>query len=218
LTGSPHQIQLSGQDRTGEPAPVCARKRHAGHLVRINLPPLMGQRDAALDWAEKTLADYSDGHLIDAAVAAAAAVMYADAEKACSKIIGMFNNPDTISRESRLLNNVRILSELTSALADFYSLRCHMSIAVNGDAAGDEETNRIYVNTLDKRMLHIAAELSAQLGDARNRYRQRIARYRDYAVKNLSPENAGRYRSAYDAAVAGYTGLYANICQQITSK
>ncbi|MBQ9803416.1 MAG: hypothetical protein IJW35_01085 [Lentisphaeria bacterium] len=218
MTGQPHQIQLSGQDRNGEPAPAYARKRHAGHLVRVNLPPLMGQRDAALDQAEKTLADCENGEPIDAATAAAAARMYADAEKACTKIIGMFNNPDTISRESRLLNNVRILSELTSALADFYRLRCHMSIAVNGDAAGDEETNRIYVDTLDKRMLHIAAELSAQLGDARNRYRQRIARYRDYAVKNLSPENAGRYRSAYDAAVAGYIGMSANICQQKTSK
>lgn len=218
MTGQTHQIHLSAQDRTCEPDFVHARKRHAGHLVRVNLPPLMGQRDAALDQAEKTLCGNDSGQLVDAVTASAAAGMYADAERSCTKIIGMFNNPDTISRESRLLNNVRILAELSSALADFYRLRCHMSIAVNGDAAGDDETNRLYVDTLDKRMHRIAVELSAQLGDARNRYRQRIARYRDYAVKNLSPENAGRYRSAYDATVANYTGCYGNICAQETFK
>ena len=74
MTGQPHQIQLSGQDRNGEPAPVYARKRHAGHLVRVNLPPLMGQRDAALDQAEKTLAGCENGEPIDAATAAAAAI------------------------------------------------------------------------------------------------------------------------------------------------
>ena len=210
MTQSP-QIPPSAQDRINSPDFVCTRKRHAGRLVRINLPPLMGQRDAALDWAEKILAGNDNGQLIASDTAAAIAVMYADAERDCIKIIGMFNNPDTIARESRLLNNVRILAELASALADFYRLQCHMTAAVEADAAGTAESNRIYVDALDARMHRIAAELSAQLGDARNRYRQRIARYRDYAVKNLSPENADRYRSAYDAVSARYSELCANI-------
>lgn len=218
MTGLLHQNDFQPQERTCAPDFERARKRHAGHLVRINLPPLMGQRDAALDWAAKALEDNDGSSIVDAATANAVAVMYADAARDCSKIIGMFNSPDTIARESRLLNNVRILAELSSALADFYRLQSHMTAAVETDAAGDTGSNQLYVQTLDQRMMRIAAELSAQLGDARKRYRHRIYRYRDYAVKNFSPENAGRYRSAYDAVSGKYAEMCANICQQETSK
>ena len=184
--------------------------------MRVNLPPLMGMRDAALVNAEKLLklcAGEPDIAEINA-VAPAMAAMFDDALNICYKTIGMFNNPDTIARETRLLNHVDILAEISGALKDFSLLNTRMTAAVKSDAAGDVDFDSAYITRLDGRMGNIGRELAAQLCDAYERYHERIIRYRAYAVKNLSPENAGRYRLAYESAFGKYNAIVENICSK----
>ena len=87
-----------------------------------------------------------------------------------------------------------------------------MTEAVTSDAAGDADFDNAYISRLDSRMNNVGRELAAQLYDAYQRYHDRIVRYRSYAVKNLSPENAGRYQQAYDVTVDKYKTVIEKIC------
>ena len=178
----------------------------------------MGLRDAALAAAEELLVacDGLSPEVIFDRLGPAIAEMFGDAADASRKIIGMFNNPDTLARESRLLNNVGILAEISGALADFRDLDERMLAAVaadTGKSGGDQE----YAARLTSRLTDIVAALTAQLHDAYARYHGRLVRYRSYAVQNLSAENAERYRLAYDAAAAGYRETIDFIKTQISN-
>ena len=218
MTGhrTPHQTTRDGG---GGPVPAAAPEHHAGRLVRINLAPLMGLRDAALAAAEELLMIGADlpPELMLEAVGPAIAGMFGDAVNAGEKVIGMFNNPDTIARETRLLNNAGILAELSGALTDFRDLKNRMGAAIAAENAGDSVANGEYVARLDARLTEIGGLLAAQLNDAYSRYRDRLTRYRAYAVKNLSPENAERYHLAYADAEAGYRETIAYIKTQISN-
>ena len=144
--------------------------------------------------------------------------MFRDAVNVGERIIGMFNNPDTIARESRLLNNAGILAEISGALANFAALNRRMNAAVAADnTAGDRDGECDYIAHLNRRMTDIGAALAAQLCEAYGRYRERLVRYRDYTVKNLSPENAERYHLAYRNAYAGYQKTIDSILQTIST-
>lgn len=217
MTGSKCQNSNVSQGQHHDPEASHARKRCAGALVRANLPPLMGLRDAALASAEKLLlfCGKTPDNGTFSLIAPAIAGMFRDAADACSGIIGMFNNPDTRARETRLMNHVEILAEISGALADFSLLSGRMAGAVTSDAAGNAEFDSAYLARLNKRMSRIGEELFAQLGDAFVRYHDRIVRYRSYAVKNLSRENAERYNLAYGAAAEKYRNITKNIYKNI---
>ena len=218
MTGEGQHEHRTAQDRARAPEPTAVHTHHAGRLVRVNLAPLMGLRDAALAAAEELLVacDGLSPEVIFDRLGPAIAEMFGDAADASRKIIGMFNNPDTLARESRLLNNVGILVEISGALADFRDLNERMLAAVAADA-GKSEDDRTYTDRLGERFTGVAALLTAQLRDAYGRYRGRLARYRAYAVQNLSAENAERYRLAYDSAAAGYRETIDFIKTQISN-
>ncbi len=217
MTGFKHQQADVPQGQNSASGALHARKRHAGALVRVNLPPLMGLRDAALAGAEKLilLCGTEPEFSLFSQIAPAMAEMFRDAADACNATIGMFNNPDTRTRETRLLNHVMILAEISGALADFSRLSRRMADAVTSDAAGNAEFDTAYLSRLNDRMGTIGKNLFAQLGDAFVRYHDRIVRYRSYAVKNLSRENAERYNLAYGAAAEKYRKIIKNISKNI---
>ena len=214
LTGFENQHQKVSQGQKFDPEFFRVSKRRAVALVKVNLPPLMGMRDAALASAEillKKCAGTPEISLINS-VAPAMADMFSEALDVCCKTISMFSNPDTVARETRLLNHIGILTELSAALKDFSLLNARMTEAVTSDAAGDADFDNAYISRLDSRMNNVGRELAAQLYDAYQRYHDRIIRYRSYAVKNLSPENAGRYQQAYDVTVDKYKTVIEKIC------
>ncbi|MBE6376892.1 MAG: hypothetical protein E7050_10560 [Lentisphaerae bacterium] len=185
------------------PADAAVRKHRAGALFRVNLPPLMGRRDAVLDAAEtlirvsgrigaaerETLYSYLHG-------------LFAAAESNTSRISGMFNNHDTVAREQRLSLHIGVLAKLSASLDEFCMLKMRMLEAALLYA--DDPTNEFdtaYTEKVNERMLSIEENLLAQLSGYFDRVRERIARYRLYAVKNFSKEYLDRYQKSYQSVV-----------------
>lgn len=197
-----------------EPAtPFCAaaanmvKPRQAGTLVKMNLPPLMGRRDAAYDAASELMT----GSLFPENVAAARRVasyipllnLLEAAERDTRSLLAVLSSPDTEARERRQLAYLTMLKSAVMALRSFAELEAWGfgtvreggtepgTVAVPG-AAGDVpllETERTIIN---------------QLKNFFERSRTQILRYRDYAGKNFSTANAERYNRAYRANIAIY--------------
>ncbi len=195
------------QEKIFVPAADAVRKRRAGSLVRMNLPPTMGQRGAVLDLAGMTLEkirslawDKEFCRELFPEISAFLRIAVNDTVK----VLGMLNNPDTIVREKRLLMHLNILSELSDALTNFSELSINMCSDAN---AADNEFDVSYVEKVDSRMMIVGEQLFAQLLDTYARKHDKISRYRDYAVKNLSRDNFERYDQAYRSVMERYAGF-----------
>lgn len=191
------------------------RKRRAGTLVRMNLPPTMGQRGAVLDLAGMTLEkirtlewDKDFCREIFPEISDFLRIAVADT----IKVLGMLNNPDTIAREKRLLMHLNILSELSDALTNFSELSVDMCSDAN---AVENEFDSDYVKKVDSRMAIVGEQLFAQLLDTFARKHDKISRYRDYAVKNLSRDNFERYDQAYRSVMERYADFVDKISKII---
>lgn len=182
-------------------APETARRR-AGALVRINLAPLMARRDAVLDAAEVLIAAVRNGQAPVLTAYSYLNELFASADRNTQRISGMFNNPDTVAREQRLAMHIGILAKLAAALDEFFALKSRMqeAAAFYADDPGNEFkqdcTDRINV-----RLSVVESNLLEQLCDYFDRIRARIARYRQYAVKNFSKENLACYQKSYCSVI-----------------
>ena len=77
-------------------------RRRAGALVRINLAPMMGRRDAVLDAAEVLLNAVRNRKAPIETAYTYLNGLFAAADRNTFRISGMFNNQDTVAREQRL--------------------------------------------------------------------------------------------------------------------
>lgn len=175
----------------------AGRKHRAGALVRMNLPPLMGRRDAVLDAAE-TLLDIADKIADSRVVFSYLNGLFAAADDNTARISGMFNNSDTAARERRLSIHIGILAKLAASLDEFAMLNAqmHAAAAFYADDPGNEFDPEC-TGRINERMSAVEKNLFAQLREYYSRVRARIARYRQYAVKNFSKEYWECYRKSY---------------------
>ncbi len=177
-------------------------RRRAGALVRINLAPMMGRRDAVLDVAEVLLDAVRNGKAPTETAYTYLNGLFAAADRNTFRISGMFNNQDTVSREQRLAMHIGILAKLAASLDEFFALknRMHQAAAFYADDAGNEFTDDC-TDKINIRMSIVESNLFEQLCDYFDRIHARIFRYRQYAVKNFSEENLARYRSSYQSVI-----------------
>lgn len=175
------------------------RKHRAGALVRRNLSPLMGRRDAVLD-AAALLIGYAE---TDPAENREILFSYLHgllqaADSNTDRISGMFNNQDTVARERRLALHIGILAKLAASLDEFCTLKGRMldAAALYADDPGNEFDPEC-TGRINARMADIEHHLLNQLCEYFDRVRARIARYRQYAVKNFSKEYLESYQKSY---------------------
>jgi hypothetical protein len=175
------------------------RKHRAGALVRRNLSPLMGRRDAVLD-AAALLIGYAE---TDPAENREILFSYLHgllqaADSNTDRISGMFNNQDTVAREQRLALHIGILAKLAASLDDFRALEVRMqkAAALYADDPGNEFDAEC-TGRINTRLSTIEHNLLEQLCEYFDRVRARIARYRQYAVKNFSKEYLDCYQRSY---------------------
>ena len=198
---------------TPEGDPV--RKRRAGFLVRMNLPPTMGERGAILDLtgtALEKIGTLAWNNEVCREIFPEISAFLRAAVNDTVKVLGMLNNPDTIAREKRLLMHLNILSELSDAFTDFSELSVNMCSDANALA---DEFDGAYVTRVNSRMAVIGEQLFAQLLDTFARKHDKISRYRDYAVKNLSRDNFERYEQAYCSVMERHAGFVEKISKII---
>jgi hypothetical protein len=194
-------LQESRKKRT--PVLDSVRKRRAGSLVRINLAPLMGRRDAVLCAAEVLLrtAENGEPENRETLYFYLKELFYA-AYHNTGRISGMFNNSDTAAREQRLTMHIGILSKLAEAIDDFCALkgRMHEAAALYANDPGNEFDPECTAR-INQRLSIVEKNLFDQLCEYYNRVRARIARYRQYAVKNFSKELLERYEKSYSSVI-----------------
>ena len=199
MENSVNQEKIFSRDiLNGEDSRVVRRHR-AGALIRRNLPPLMGRRDAVLDAAEalirvaKTDPDIHRGTLFSYLNA-----LFAAADSNTARLSGMFNNQDTVARDQRLALHIGILAKLAASLDDFRALEVRMqkAAALYADDPGNEFDAEC-TGRINTRLSTIEHNLLEQLCEYFDRVQARIARYRQYAVKNFSKEYLDCYQKSY---------------------
>ena len=191
---------------------VVLSPRHNGKLTSFNI----SQGDEVAK--EQIVAEVESSTVIGAYEMSQATLKQAeDAYARLQKVHGTGSVSDVtmVDIETQLSKARASAASAEQALADCSVLSRRMTDAVTTDAAGDAEFDSAYLTRLNDRMDTIGKALFAQLGDAFVRYHERIVRYRSYAVKNLSRENAERYDLAYGYAAGKYRDVMNNICKNI---
>ena len=177
----------------------------------MNLPPLMGRRDAAYDEAAKMLTDdfFSVGGESRRRSYRRIGALLRCAEEDTHAILALLSSPDTMVRERKLLAFFNMLAKTVTALEWFVELEA----TVFSD--GDEQLR-------DFKAVQTGAELARgermvaeteqdivnQLRNFFERTQPRVMHYRGYARKSFSRDNAARYERALEF----YTGVYGGEC------
>lgn len=159
-------------------------------LVRINLPPLLGRRDAALDMVERLCAvDIFAMSEEDLRRHCEEIIQWAhQCDRNSNTIVFMFSSPDTRERECRLLKHVNVINQLALSIEMLLSI----PNAVNADDIALLNRNRVW---------ELAIPIYNELRMCVENGKHRLARYREYVANSLSAENGDRYRLAYMAAM-----------------
>ncbi len=205
-----HSVLLDRVRRTWDlfcPPPGSHPARDADQLIKLNLPPLMGRRDAAFDCARKMAAgDIFAGDIAArTTVYAAISELLRNAAADTVSILQMLSSPDTEAREGNLLKFLLFLRDYAQSLDDVIKLQA-MQL---GDGAAS--LKGLAISRSDSEIVRSEKQLSAYEVNTVNLIRTyferstiKIDRYRSYTDKSFSPPNASRYKKAYES----YTRLY----------
>ncbi len=188
-----------GRSRTGKKA------TDADYLVKMNLPPLLGRRDAvyerftqqfSLQLLEQEPHQRFESYrglleLLNSAV------------RDTDAVVVTLSNADTSLRERRLLNYFELLAETLTAAAQLVCFENRMLTreeSLDGFLAGDRTgklKRRVNVfQDSEKKIVTCVADLIEMAEDS-------IRRHRDYTRKNFNAHNAARYHRAF----ADFSGI-----------
>ncbi|MDD3154821.1 MAG: hypothetical protein PHS41_08130 [Victivallaceae bacterium] len=169
-------------------------------LVKMNLAPLMGRRDAAYDQAEKLA--FTDLFVLSDKQREAMLCRIGDligrAIGDTRNILVTLSSPDTLSRERKLLSLLETQCRLIDAI--YASCMTDQSIGETREVilslAGGETLQSMvnYENLLADNEVQLLNFLRELFSASRNN----LVRYREYASKSFSKGYAARYNSARD--------------------
>ena len=169
-------------------------------LCKLNLPPLMGRRDAAFDSVQviggSDMLKCSDEERLAIYRKAMSQLECAIAD--CSRIAAAMTSADSLRRERSFAGYLE-------------TMRCHLNVMVDFVELGNQMMNGMVVSggLLEAASASDIAESGMACHDAEvgitgrfrsmvERVRPRVLRYREYAKRSFSPENAERYKTSYD--------------------
>ena len=176
--------------------------RPADWLLKVNLPPLMGRRDAAFDIANALICSGDFASCSSGIRFAAYWKISRLLKQVCAdsrRILLMLNSPDTRERERRMLAHCAMLDSIGASLANFFELRNMTMNDIFREAMNtmDEEEARRVTASYGS----VEHDLLCRMQESFNRSHSRVVRYRTYAGKNFSTGNAERYRRAYAGCI-----------------
>ncbi len=194
--GRNHRMQelISG---TGE-----ALSHPADWLLKVNLPPLMGRRDAALDIADRLICEGDFASCSSRVRFSAYWQISKLLKKVCAdsrQILLMINSPDTRDRERRMLAHCAMLDSLGASLANFIELHSMTMNDIFRDAMNTINSDE--AQKIIQSFSSVEEDLLCRMRESFRRSHHRLVRYRTYVGKNFSAANAERYRRAYAGCV-----------------
>ena len=174
--------------------------RPADWLLKMNLPPLLGRRDAAFDIAERAICE-GDFANCPSRIGAywKISTLLKQVCQDSRQILLMLSSPDTRERERRMLALNVMLDTLGASLANFFELHDMTQKEIFRNAMStmdDAETVQVVAS-----FNGVEAELLSRMQECFKRSHWRVVRYRTYAGKSFSAVNAERYRKAYAAGL-----------------
>ena len=191
-------------------APLHKPLRNADPLIKMNLPPLMGRRDAAYDCADKLFSDdlFAREEAERSRLYTIGNGLMQQAAEDTRAILRMLSRPDTESRERGILHFVLLIGNISQTLGDSLELQDELlqDEAVSPlKELGVTLTEAELVRS-EKFLGDYEVSVINQLRIYFERASLKINRYRGYTHKSFSPANASRYRKAYEAYTRIYSG------------
>ncbi|MBQ7393498.1 MAG: hypothetical protein IJV89_04015 [Lentisphaeria bacterium] len=179
-----HFFRRVGQTLGIIPTPQTAA---VDHLIKRNLSPTMGRRDAAVDRVRIPEDIFSRPAAERRETYRRLEMLLESARNDTAAILRMLSSPDTRRREARLDTVLAIYQQMAAALYAVADTQVLLTESrpegCSGDTAGS-------VSRCESMLLNEFRELL----DAT---RPPVDRYREYTTKSFSPENLPRYRKAY---------------------
>ncbi|MBQ9502253.1 MAG: hypothetical protein IJU70_08865 [Lentisphaeria bacterium] len=200
-------------NRTGEPgeksAPAAVRHdgRKIDPVLKVNLAPLMGRRDAAFDRAADAIGSEISSlpgdrrHAVYDRIARLLALAIQD----CDMIISGLSSQDTILREKHLRSFIFTLHTAAATLGDFTTLGDLLKTdAREAIAEFDAQQEKLRLAQSEKLLGSTEENLLDLMRRLFASTHPRLARYREYAKKSFSPVYAEKYAVAYRSCFEVY--------------
>ena len=158
------------------------------HLVKRNLSPSMGRRDAAIDQvcipedlfarpAGARCAEYRRWGLL-----------LESARSDTTAVLRMLASPDTRRREGRMESALTMFQEMATALFCMADSQVRLT----------EYRPEGYSDDMGENISRCESMLLNEFREILTVSRPALNRYREYTIKSFSPENLQRYRKAYE--------------------
>ncbi len=176
------------------------------HLIKMNLIPLMGRRNAAFDRITELLRAelFSLSRQGRRSIYFYAKQLLRRIAGDTEKIISVLSSPDTKRREESFLKFVRLLDAGADALESFVGFEAELSR--NSEDIHDFSPLRDDSEYASSEEEMTASEIMMvnQMRAFFDRVSPKVARYREYVSKSLSKSNAERYRRSHEFYLASF--------------
>lgn len=169
-------------------------------LIKMNLPPLIGRRDAAVDAIGEALGidlfelEPAARQELYRKVAALLSGIQADTKN----ILAMLSSPDTASRERRMLAFWTLLFEVAFCLETLAFTDARLALDPEVATEGFITSGNSAKNPVFSELSNCEIRLVNRLRELFESGSVRLTRYREYTAKSFSKPNASRYRKSYD--------------------
>lgn len=202
-----HNELLNRVKRTWElirpTAPVHRPPRNADQLIKLNLPPLLGRRDAAYDHASRLIEDqelFAHDEIWRQKHYETISGLLEIAADDTNSILLTLSSPDTALRERGIRDLIELLQDLVRGLGNFTRLSNAVLDAENPTLKhfgirytdterlrGEQVLSEVEISTVNQLRIFCMHALP------------KIRRYREYTAKSFSKPYASRYHKAYEA-------------------
>ncbi|MEA4862613.1 MAG: hypothetical protein AB7F40_10805 [Victivallaceae bacterium] len=179
------------------------------YLVKMNLPPMLGRRNAIMAEASRLLKCdlFAIPDLERHGILISIGVLLDEAIANTEAITVTLSNADTLARERQLITFMEMLRDLVDSAARLTIFgdslakdNRAMTKFLGSDFNRTFNKNRSNLNNCE---LHIVTCAQEMMRDAE----PAIKRYWEYTVGSFNAHNAQRYRNAFDRAASFYLGV-----------
>ena len=202
-------VDLPGRLRRNDEVQRRQMPRRANTLGKMNLPPLMGRRDAAYDEAAKMLVGdfFAFGEEERRRRYRRIGTLLRCAEADTTAILELLSSPDTTVRERKLRAFFNMLAKTVTALEWFIELESTVFSDGDEQLRDFKEVQTGAELARGERMVaETEQDIVNQLRNFFERTQPRVMHYRGYARKSFSPDNAERYERSLDFHSKVYGG------------